>query len=549
MRNKIILITVILVGSISAQSQDIKATEVRVTEDFKPSIPEAQKLNEQASFEDTLKQDKRQDYFVNQYNLKADYKIRPLKAAKVKDERIPKLYNSKVSFGFGDNWNKHFSFLHNSPRSKNLNYGIFMNHFSNQYTPADYKVKNSRNTIHLYAKKINASYVLVGNLDYDRRSALYFNESIDLEEKYFRNRFSYTKLSLTAMNNNNVSDRLIQKANFFISDLNEMSENQIHFNVEMQKEIKGLPIDFEIAFEDFLNYNNKDSKYENLDFQEIEFIPSTTFQKFRTEFELGFIVDYDFVNVAVFPEIKATKELVKDILFVYGGIRHFEHRTTIKSLSEENSYIHSYGTNQSIFSDDGILQTLETTDQDELYVGIRNTLGENEVFQGRAGYGMVKNFANFLGFFNGNYNRFLIAYTDVNQLHLSVNYARKLNNILSLSVEADYYNWDKEVYYVPELIIDVSVPINLREKIKAVPSIHYTGSRVMTQYANLKLPELVSPTEIPAKFHANLMLQYNYTKIMSAYLKINNLTNSKEVLFEGYQEIGFNVLFGINYSF
>ena len=71
MRNKIILITVILVGSISAQSQDIKATEVRVTEDFKPSIPEAQKLNEQASFEDTLKQDKRQDYFVNQYNLKA----------------------------------------------------------------------------------------------------------------------------------------------------------------------------------------------------------------------------------------------------------------------------------------------------------------------------------------------------------------------------------------------------------------------------------------------------------------------------------------------
>ena len=58
--------------SIVAQSQDIKATEVRVTEEFNPSIPEANKLNESAFFEDTIKMDKSQDYSVGQYNLKTN---------------------------------------------------------------------------------------------------------------------------------------------------------------------------------------------------------------------------------------------------------------------------------------------------------------------------------------------------------------------------------------------------------------------------------------------------------------------------------------------
>ena len=88
----------------------------------------------------------------------------------------------------------------------------------------------------------------------------------------------------------------------------------------------------------------------------------------------------------------------------------------------------------------------------------------------------------------------------------------------------------------------------MREKIKAIPSINYIGSR-MTYYNNLLVSELVVPAELPAQFHANFMLEYKYTKILSAYLQLNNLTNSKEVHFTGYQEIGFNGVFGINYSF
>ena len=45
-------------------------------------------------------------------------------------------------------------------------------------------------------------------------------------------------------------------------------------------------------------------------------------------------------------------------------------------------------------------------------------------------YGIVQNFAHFVGADNLNYNRFLVDYIDVKQLHVNVNYVRKINEII-----------------------------------------------------------------------------------------------------------------------
>ena len=54
---------------------------------------------------------------------------------------------------------------------------------------------------------------------------------------------------------------------------------------------------------------------------------------------------------------------------------------------------------------------------------------------------------------------------------------------------------------------------------------------------------------LPAQFHFNLGLQYNYSKILSAYLELNNLNGSNIELWRDYQEIGFTGVFGLSYSF
>jgi hypothetical protein len=565
--NKIFI--VILFSASQLLAQDIGTTEVRVVEGFKPTISEASRLNEKAAFADTIKKVRTQEYAVIATDLKSDYKTRPLKAAKVKADKIAQLYGTKVSVGFGNAWTTKASIVHNSKRSKILSYGIIANHFANKYelpyyTDPDaphlaivvypYQVKNSKNTMHLYGKKMSASHIFMGNLNYDRRTSLFWGENPALPaEENYRNRFAYTKLSFSAISKELAADKLKHHTTFFVSDLNEFSENQIHLSTNLSKTIKDLPFALEIELNDYLNYNNSDYTGEDVkSVQSFHFSPSTSLTKYGIDFDLGIEFHYlsDDTPFEIFPQIRATKELVKDVLLVFGGLRHSEQRHTLKSLSDENPYIHSYGTNQTILGGNVVTQDLKTTDTDELYVAMRNVLGKGEVFEGSVAYGTVQNLAHFVGVANGTYNRFLVDYIDVKQLHVNASYDRKINNIISVKANADYYNWDKEVYYKPNFTCDISTPINLRNKIKVTPSLSYIGKRKTNSSFDSEpvfLPVIVE--ELPSQFHMNLGVYYNYTKNISAYLQLNNLTNSKQDMWIGYREVGFNGLFGLNYSF
>jgi len=78
------LLLLFCINIITVFGQDLKTTEVNVVEGFKPTIPEATRLNENAVFADTIKEDRVQTYEVIESELQSDYKTKPLKAAKVK---------------------------------------------------------------------------------------------------------------------------------------------------------------------------------------------------------------------------------------------------------------------------------------------------------------------------------------------------------------------------------------------------------------------------------------------------------------------------------
>ena len=558
--NKIFI--VILFTTSQLLAQDIGTTEVRVVEGFKPSIPEASRLNEKAAFADTIKKVRTQEYAVIATDLKSSYKTRPLKAAKVKADKIPQLYGTKVGLGFGNAWTTKASIVHNSKRSKTLSYGIIANHFANKYdiifsssTKFSNTAKNSKNTMHLYGKKMSTSHIFLANLDYDRRTTNWIIQNPALSEGNSGSlkRFAYTKLSFSAISKELAADKLKHHTTFFVSDLNELSENQIHLSTNLSKTIKDMPFALEIELNDYLNYNNSDYTGEDVkSVQSFHFSPSTSLTKYGIDFDFGVEFRYlsDYTPFGVSPQIKATKELVKDVLLLYGGLRHSEQRHTLKSLSDENPYIHSYGTNQTILDGNVVTQDLKITDTDELYVAMRNVLAEDEVFDGSVAFGTVQNFAHFIGFDNGVYSRYLVDYIDVKQLHVSASYDRKINNIISVKANSNYYNWDKEVYHKPSFKASLSAPVNLRDKIKVAPSLSYIGKRKTNSSFDSEpvfLPVIVE--ELPAQFHMNLGLYYNYTKNISAYLQLNNLTNSKQDMWIGYREVGFNGLFGLNYSF
>ena len=313
--NKIILI--LLLSATHLLAQDIGTTEVKVVEGFKPTIPQATRLDEKATFADTLKKDRSQEYTVIATDLKSDYKTRPLKAAKVKQDKIPQLYGTKVAVGFGNAFTTKASVVHNSMRSKTLSYGVLLNHFANKYYIDSDIAKNSKNTMHLYAKKISSTHIFIGNLDYDRRTALY---SL-LDDENYRNRFAYTKFSFSAISQELSADKLKHNTIFYISDFNEMSENRIHLGSVISKNIRGYPFILDVEFDNYTNYNSQQEIF-NLSQKNVQLIdigPSLSFERFGIDFTTALSINYfSDVNkkIDIFPEVLATKELVKNILLI-----------------------------------------------------------------------------------------------------------------------------------------------------------------------------------------------------------------------------------------
>ena len=542
-------------------AQDINPTKVTVIEGFKPQIPESEKIKETTQFSDTTKIDKTQKYSFVEKTLNTDYEISPLNSAKVSGEKLSDLYRSTILLGGGTHFTSVSNITFNSLREDDYSYGLTFNHFANRYSDKNSeKLKKSLNQLHLFGKKIEEKNIYLVNLDYDRNSVeneyRLIPESVTNTDK---NRFSYSKIGVTVFSRELSEYKLKHRTHFFVSDLNELSENQIHLNTSISKNIKGYPVQLEIEFDNFINYANSElDDVERSDFKIFALNSFISIEKYDFYIDLGFNFDYildalEGSEIGLFPYVNISKCLVKDILYIEGGVENNGYRNTIKSLSDNNPYIYAFATNQDIVFDDFNTLDLRTTEENEAYLYMKNVIGKDEVFEGRLSYAYI---ANAPIFYKAPYypnGKYLSSYIDVWRLHANANYEWQINDLVGVHASANYFNYDTIVSNKENINGNLGVSLNLDEKIKMNTSVSYLGKRksvgglqdsLQNYHINYNDPFSLNP-----QFHTNISIDYNYTKSISAYLRINNIFNSKQDMWEGYQEIGRNAWFGLSYSF
>jgi hypothetical protein len=542
-------------------AQDINPTEVTVVEGFKSEIPESEKIKETTQFMDTTVVNKNQTYSFIDKTLDANYESRPIKAAKVSGEKQSDLFRSTIMLGGGFPLTSLSSVSVNSLRKDNYSYGLTFNHFTSRYSDENSeKYRNSLNQMHIFGKKIGEKNIFVVNLDYDRKSVKHkyglLPESITNTDK---NRFSYSKIGSSIFSRELSEYKLKHRTHFFISDLNELSENQIHLTTYLSKNIKGYPIQLIVDLDNFINYANTDS--EDILKTDVKILQLNSFisiEKYDFDIDLGFSSDYilDDLNgaeIGLFPYVNISKCLVKDILYIEGGLENNGYRNTIKSLSDDNPYIYAFATNQNVVFDDFNTLDLRTTEENEAYLYMKNVIGKDEVFEGKLSYAYIVNAPIFYKvpyYPNGKY---LSSYIDVWRLHANANYEWQINDLVGIHVSANYFNYDTIVSNKENINGNLGVSLNLDEKIKVNTSVSYLGKRKSVvglqdslQNYHINYNDIF---DLSHQFHTNISIDYNYTKSISAYLRINNIFNSKQDMWEGYQEIGINARLGFSYSF
>ena len=545
-------------------AQDIDPTEVTVLEGFKSEIPESEKIKETTQFTDTTVVNKNQTYSFIHKTLDANYESRPIKAAKVSGEKQSDLFRSTIMLGGGFPLTSLSSVSVNSLRKDNFSYGLTLNHFTSSYSDENSeKYRNSLNQMHIFGKKIGEKNIFVVNLDYDRKLIKheYRPELNDwsISSSIDKNRFSYSKIGSTIFSRELSDYKLKHRTHFFISDLNELSENQIHLTTYLSKNIKGYPIKLIVDLDNFINYANTNS--EDIVKTDVKILQLNSFisiEKYDFDIDLGFSSDYilDDLNgaeIGLFPYVNISKCLVKDILYIEGGLENNGYRNTIKSLSDDNPYIYTFATNQDVVFDDFNTLDLRTTEENEAYLYMKNVIGKDEVFEGKLSYAYIVNTPIFYKvpyYPNGKY---LSSYIDVCRLHVNANYEWQINDLVGIHASANYFNYDTIVSNKENINGNLGVSLNLDKKIKINTSVSYLGKRRSVGASQDSLQNYhINYNNIfylNHQLHANISIDYNYTKSISSYLRINNIFNSKQDMWEGYQEIGINARLGFSYSF
>ena len=535
-------------------SQDLKTTEINVVEGLQVSVPEANKLNVKASFQDTSKIDKTQDYsFINKF-LFTKFDTRPLLAAKIKKNLLYKSNIGNVNVALG-NKSYRFGNINYSGRLKDsfvYGLGIILNNHDYNTKEYDYNVVRKNQSVQLHAKSILSntivtSYVSLENIENDHGA------SHDEKTKY-----TYSELSVLFNSRNNQKNNLQYSSELIIKDLNQQVENYIGFNTDLTKTINNFPFNLSIEFNNYLNYKNHSSSrnIQKSDVKILDVSPSISLEEKGFTFNLGFNLGIDMSdgNAAdIFPLIEINKELVDNVANLTLGIDRYDYRNTLSSLSLENPYIHSFGLNTGISNDTlDYLHALETTDIYEAFISLDNKLSSNEILNFNLAYGKLLNLNYFdiePVFVPDNF-RFGVNYIDTWQLRIEGVYKRKFNNIIAMYLGANYKWFSEEVPHKTNLEANMSVPITFGEKIRFIPSFEYIGGRKYSFPSGLFIePPQIDIISLADRYLANFEIYYSYSEKLDFSIRINNILDDQKPFWYGYEEIGFNFNLGLNYIF
>lgn len=538
-------------------SQDLKTTEIRVVEGLDVSVPDANKLNVKAFFMDTTKIDKTQKYSFVDKALYSSFNTRPLTAARIKNKNQINTNSTNISLAFGNNSYQSGKFNFSKMYNRSFYYGIGLSIQNREFTTStdELNVVRKNPVFYLYAKNIFKKNIVSSKISHQRITTNHgFSKSSESQ-------FSYSELSLK-MNSRGENNSFDHISEISLKDLNSKIENHVFIGTEISKTINSIPIALELEFNNYLNYQNNDDilDREELDVKTLDISPKLSFAKYGFDINIGFnlgIENNNSENTAdIFPLLEISKELVDNVINLSFGVDRSDYRNTLASLTKENPYIHSFGLNANEDPSLNIVDTinfshkLETTDIYEAFLNLDNKLSNNEMLSFKLAYGKIFNHHSFILTTINDQRKFEIEYLDVWQLRANAFYQKEFNNLIALNIDINY-NWHDELVSNKAVLTgQISLPVTLRNKIKASPSLNYIGPREALILSGLFIePAEYETIQLDHLYFLDLDINYNYSEKIGFSIKANNILNVSTPFWNGYEEMGINFSLGLNYIF
>ena len=566
----VVFLSFCTVFAVNGQETVIKR-EITLYNPYKPSLPDVVKKSFFPDMTDTAAVKPFIKYDIQTTPYTPPYTINPLKAATMVPDPLTKLYNGYINLGLGNYLTSICDISITSLRSRKGALGVYAGYFlsdgkvkleNGKKVSAGYSDKN----VSLFGKKFLNESVLSGSIDFSGKTRYaygYNPQIIDYDPVKKDYRLNYTSAGINAgissvqPDSSKLSYEVRVDYNFFMSE-KDMYLHTGKLTGQAAKEIKGFYAGSGLRL-DFHKPSGLISASSEYVAEITPFLTRKTAEwnaKLGAGFVLDKFIDDDEPRFLIYPDFGFSFNIMPPYIGFFAELKGKLERNTPENVINLNPFILS----------DYLYRIRNTYYPLVVGAGLEGESGIEGRYRVGVSYALVNDYVLFANFattmddtiilLKGNYFTPLIDEGDILRFHGET--AGRISRHLAFSAEGNYYKYNltsnKYAWGMPGWDVKFNLKYNLREKIIASLGINTTGPRkLLATVSNFNTVfDLLGSSEIeksmPAHLNFNLSAEYRYTKILSFWLKFNNLSFSKYYEWAWYPSIRFICIAGFTYS-
>lgn len=569
-----LLLAVLITGAVAVQGQ---GGEYVIQGIFNPTIADAQKKDLRPEPIDTILPDRPVSFDVLPVKASIPAKVDSLSAARLNVvQPQQKLYKGYLKGGFGLYTTPLGELYYDQARSRNNAWGLHVKHLSsagglNDVGPSRY----SYNNVDGYYNQYIQNHEVGGRLMYDRRRVSYYGyadtdslralqDAVPAAEddlKQYYNDIGFAARIRSLYKDSTLIAHDVGLEVHAYSNLSGSRETNMRLTADLSKAEQGDRLGLGILIDN----NAYRGEQRNGLFGEVRsaslgdlrtngtligLTPSITRQgdKYFVRIGAGLYVDAQGkTSFHFFPNAYASYSLFDDILVPYLGIEGERRRNSFRSLTRENPWLIARPALQN------------SSELYDFYGGLRGNFSSQVGFDVRASISATENRPLFVSAPNGVYgDQMAVVYDRVGSFNLSGEISYRMDEVVRFNGRIDITQYDTdgelEPWNLPPYQLAIGATYSLQNKLIATLEAQFLGARKAGYYLDPTDPSQTLPIppvtrDLDGFLDLHLGLEYRYTKRLSVFLDMSNLSASKYERWYRYPVQRGLLMGGATYSF
>lgn len=582
MRSIVLSIMAIIFISFTSKAQQdtLLNKDVVVVREYNPIISDANKINRLPNIEKQEEFAPVFQYSVFNKPMESVFNIVPISPASLGREPVKSYQQNYVSAGLGNYANIYGELFYNAFSSSDHNLSFLYKHRSSWgdvTLPNDQKVDapyNSNEAILSYDRFYDYSFLSANFSFKDYTYRYYGYQTIDSTAvPYVQQWAAPTVIAYDKIHNRTKAGYTNYNVNFtygtLASNYDELAY-RVHVNYDNFSTRFKL-FENNVALSGFLSKPIDNKAFGAKIDGEYRFysLPSDTFRLWNQQNFLDLAITPFFelngetwnLNLGAGIHMYSVKDkfttlVVPDIRFNFNIIeKYFTSYILLNGDYQSNNYSEILSKNPFV-SPNLLVEPTEIPFNAEL--GLKGFLTPKMVFNASVGFSVITNQYFFINeFYNDpadvntyfHSNLFRVEYDDMNKLSIKSSIDYSGNDKFDFGIKGAYYNYSLETLENPTNMPEYT--IGLYGTYKPVNNVRVKGAfnTIGKRYALTKPGVNSDYGTLNAVYDISLSGEYDYTKQLSGFIKINNIIGSKYDYWYGYPSQRFNVLVGATYRF